>query len=194
MIAVENFAETLPTNLQTVAEFEAWQRQHPHEGSYEFVRGQIIPKESMKQNEQRLIRFLSRLFIQTTAFGAGDELFQEMDSYVDGVRKRVPDLAYFTNEQIGKSGKGTRSSTVFAIEILSDSESYEDVDDKIAERGPQDYFDAGAALVWYIAPKRQRIYVYTAPGESKPYKGTDVISAGPLLPDFSFVVADLFAA
>ena len=189
MIAVENFAEMLPTNLQTVAEFEDWERQHPHEGSYEFVRGRIIPKESMKQNEQRLIRFLSRLFIQTTAFQAGDELFQEMDSYMDGVRKRVPDLAYFTNEQIEKSGKRTRSSTVFAIEILSDPESYEDVDDKI-----QDYFDAGAVLVWYIAPKRQRIYVYTAPGESKPYKGTNVISAAPVLPDFSFVVADLFAA
>ena len=189
MIAVESFSETLPTNLQTVAEFEAWERQHPHEGSYEFVCGKIIPKESMKQNEQYIVQFLTRLFAKTNAYQQDAELFQEIDSYIDGVRKRVPDLAYFTKPQITQNRAGKRSSSVFAIEILSDSESYEDVDDKI-----QDYFDAGAVLVWYIAPKRQRIYVYTAPGESKPYKGTDVISAEPVLPDFSFVVADLFAA
>jgi Uma2 family endonuclease len=58
----------------------------------------------------------------------------------------------------------------------------------------EDYFDAGAKLVWYIAPKRQRIYVYTAPDVSKAYKNTDVVSAAPVLADFSFVVNDLFAA
>jgi Uma2 family endonuclease len=189
MVAFETFSETLPTSLQTVEEFEAWERLHAHEGSFEFVAGRIIPKESVKQNEQRIIRFLNRLFIKTKAFAVGDELFQEMDSYVDGTRKQVPDLAYFNNEQITNSGNGVRNSTVFPIEILSDSESYEDVDDKI-----QDYFDAGAAFVWYIAPKRQRIYVYTAPGESKAYAGADVISAAPILPDFSFIVSDLFAA
>jgi Uma2 family endonuclease len=188
MLALEPVSETLPTNLQTVDEFEAWARQHVHEGSFEFVRGQIIPKESMKQNEQRIVRFLHRLFIQTAAFKDGDELFQEMDSYVDGVRKRVPDLAYFTNAQI-EASEGTRSSTVFPIELLSDSESFEDVADKV-----EDYFDAGAKLVWYIAPKRRRVYVYTAPDVSTAYKGTDTVSALPVLPDFSFVVNDLFAA
>lgn len=189
MLATETYPDLLPTDLQTVDEFETWARLHVHEGSFEFVRGQVIPKEPMKQNEQRIIRFLHRLFIQTAAFQQGDELFQEMDSYVDGARKRVPDLAYFTNAQIETSNTGIRSSTLFAIELLSDSESFEDVADKV-----QDYFDAGAQLVWYIAPKRQRIYVYAAPDESKAYKGTEVVTALPVLPDFSFVVSDLFAA
>jgi Uma2 family endonuclease len=57
----------------------------------------------------------------------------------------------------------------------------------------QDYFDAGAELVWYILPENQKIYVYTSPDESRAYKGTDLISAAPVLPDFSFAVADLFA-
>jgi Uma2 family endonuclease len=189
MIAIETYPETLPTNLQTVDEFEAWANQHVHEGSFEFVRGQIIPKEAMKQNEYFLVKFLTRLFSTTNAFKRGDELTPEMDSYVDGRRKRVPDLAYFTNDQINETRQSIRQSTTFAIELLSDSESFEDVAEKI-----EDYFDAGAQLVWYIAPKRQRVYVYTGPDLYKVYKNTDTVTAEPVLPDFSFVVNDLFAA
>lgn len=93
-------------------------------------------------------------------------------------------LTYFTGEQLKAIGQGERVSTLFAIEILSDSETHEDVLDEIAELGPQDYFDGGAQLVWYIAPKRQRIYVYTTPGESKAFKEQDVISANPVIPNF----------
>ena len=57
----------------------------------------------------------------------------------------------------------------------------------------QDYFDSRTQLVWYIFPKQQKIYAYTSPDDSKAYKGADVISAAPVLPDFQFVVADLFA-
>jgi Uma2 family endonuclease len=180
-------SEPLPTTLQTVEEFEAWERQHAPEGSYEFVRGRIIEKDSMKQAEYLLIKFLTRLFATTAAYRQGDELTPEMDSYVDDVRKRRPDLAYFTFDQIEATRTGARQSTRFAIEILSESESHEDVLEKI-----QDYFDGGAVLVWYLVPKRRKIYAYTSPEELKVFKSTDRISAAPLLPDFAFGVAEVF--
>jgi Uma2 family endonuclease len=188
MIVTPSSTLSLPTTLQTVDEFEQWQRQYAHEGSYEFVRGRIIEKKEMKQAEYLILKFLTRLFAQTNAYRSGDELTPEMDSYVDATRKRRPDLAYFTLEQILETGKGIRQKTRFAIEILSDSESYENVLEKI-----QDYFDAGAELVWYIVPKQKKIYVYTSPDESKAYKGADIILAAPVVPDFQFTVADLFA-
>ena len=188
MLATSAQPESLPTNLQTVEEFEQWERQHVTEGSYEFVRGRILPKPSMKQNEIFIASFLNRLFIQTQSFQRGGELLPETDSYVDSVRKRVPDLTYFTAEQKQAVRLGERVKTNFAIEILSDSESHEDVLDKL-----QDYFDGGAQLVWYIVPKRQRIYAYTSPETLKVYKGTDVISAAPVVPDMQFNVVDMFA-
>ena len=112
----------------------------------------------------------------------------EGDSYVDDKRKRVPDLIYVTAEQHKAIRQGEKIKTLFAIEILSDSESYEDVLDKL-----QDYFDGGAQLVWYIAPKRQKIFAYTSPDDSKTFKGTDVISAAPVVPELQFSVADMFA-
>jgi Uma2 family endonuclease len=178
----------LPTHLQTVDEFEQWERQCPHEGSYEFVRGRIIPKPAMKQDEFYIADFLVRQFIRTEVFQAGHTLMPEGDSYVDNTRKRIPDLIYVTAEQHQAIRQGERIKTLFAIELLSDSESYEDVLDKL-----QDYFDGGAQLVWYIAPKRQKIFAYTSPDDSKTYKGQDIISASPVVPELQFVVGDMFA-
>ena len=189
MVAVgKPVAEALPTTFKTVDEFEQWERQYGGEGSYEFVRGRIIEKNEMKQAEYLIIKFLTRLFARTAAYAQGDEITPEMDSYIDNTRKRRPDLAYYTLAQIEATRTGEKQKTQFAIEILSDSESYQDVLDKV-----QDYFDAGVQLVWYVIPENQKIYVYTSPDASQAYKGTEVISAAPVVPDMQFVVADLFA-
>ena len=188
MIAIAQHPALLPDSLTTVDEFEAWQRLHVKEGSYEFVRGRVIPKPAMKQDEFFITDFLMRLFTQTSAYQRHDSLLAEADSYVDGVRKRVPDVAYFTAEQKQAIRVGQRVSTLFAIELLSDSESFEDVLDKI-----QDYFDAGAQLGWYIAPRRRRIHAYTSATDSIVYRDAMTISAAPLVPDFQFALPDLFA-
>lgn len=188
MIQLETATELLPTHFQTVDEFERWERAYGRDGSYEFIRGRIIEKNDMKQEEYLLLKFLTRLFIKTAAFERGDELTPEMDSYVDNQRKRRPDLAYFTLEQIEDTRTGNRQKTRFAIEILSDSESYQDVINKV-----EDYFDAGAELVWYIIPENKKINVYTSADHSQAYKGADLISAAPVLPDFQFRVEELFA-
>ncbi len=179
---------TLPTDLKTVAEFEQWQQQPGNDGNFEFVRGEIIPK-SMKQDEFEIVAFLQSLFLTTKAARGKHLLLPEADSYVDKFRKRIPDLAYFTAEQRLAIRQGERVNTLFAIEILSDSEAHQDVLDKI-----QDYFDGGAQLVWYLVPKRQKLYAYTSPEDFSVFKGEQTITAAPVIPDFQFVVADLFAA
>ena len=188
MIATSQEPETLPTHLQTVDEFEQWQQESGNDGNFEFVRGQIIAKESMKQNELDVIDFLIRQFMETPQFKQKHTLYSEIDSYVDKFRKRVPDLTYFTADQRQAIRRGERVSTLFAIEILSESETHEDVLDKI-----QDYFDGGAQLVWYIVPNRQRIYAYTSPETLTVYKAETTISAVPVVPDLQFTVADMFA-
>jgi Uma2 family endonuclease len=180
-------AETLPTTLQTVNEFEAWERNHSHEGSYEFVRGRIIAK-SLAQRKLNIAAFLVRLFSRTKAYQQGCILMPMVDSYIDDFRLRVPDLTYFTAEQRQAIRQGERVNTLFAIEILSDSESHEDVLEKI-----EDYFDGGAQLVWYIVPKRKIIEAYTAPFDRRVYSANDQISAAPVIAELSFIVADLFA-
>ncbi len=192
MLAFPVSSPTLPTHLRTVEEFEVWQRLPGNDGSFEFVRGQLIPK-SMKQDEIDIADFLVRRFAQTTQFHQKHVLYPELDSYVDATRKRIPDLTYFSAEQRQAIRRGERVNTLFAIEILSDSETHHperrpDVLDKI-----QDYFDGGAQLVWYIIPSYQRIDAYTSPETATVFKGQQTITAAPILPEFGLTVADLFA-
>lgn len=177
----------LPTDLKTVDEFEQWQQQSGNDGNYEFIRGRVTIR-SLAQNKLHIVDFLLRHFTRTPPFEEGHLLMPATDSYVDSTRKRIPDLTYFTADQRQAIRRGERVNTLFAIEILSDSESHQDVLDKI-----QDYFDGGSKLVWYVVPLRQKIYVYTGPDGSTVFKGQQTISAAPVLPDFQFVVADMFA-
>ncbi len=190
MIALSTSAPalSLPDSLVSVDEFEAWQHETAPNGQYEFVRGQLILKPAMKQNELDFVSFLTRHFAKTSSYQAGCELLPEFDSYVDGVRKRIPDLTYFTVEQRQAIRRGEWVNTRFAIEILSDSESHEAVLERI-----EDYFDGGAQLVWYIIPQRKRIEAYQSPFDLTVYRDANTITADPVLPEFQFVVADLFA-
>ncbi len=164
-----------------------WLSRRKTDFNYEFVRGRIIRKPAMKQEELFIVDFLVRQFVKTAAFGDGDNLLTEFDSYVDALRKRVPDLAFFSAAQIKATRAGERVMPVFTIEVLSDSESQNDVIEKV-----QDYFDAGVQLVWYIIPKQEKIYAYTSPDDIRVYKRNDVCAASPVVPDFQFVINDLF--
>lgn len=178
-----------PSAPQTVAEFEKWLTHKKTDTNYEFVRGRIIRKPPIKQEEFIIARFLMRAFAKTQLYRQGAEMLSEGDAYVDTFRKRIPDLAIFTDKQIREAKTGKRFMPPLAIELLSDSESQNDVLDKV-----QDYFDAGVQLVWYVAPKQQKIYAYTSPDEIKVFKGKDVCSAAPVVPDFQFIIEELFSA
>jgi len=173
----------------TVEEFELWLLEQPElaDKRFEFVEGRMIEKEGMKQNEVFILKFLSRLFVKTTAYELGGELIGETDSYINNKRKRIPDISFLTVEQIEAARKNEKQTSIFAIEILSPNEILQDIEEKI-----QDYFDAGTKLVWYISPKQEQIYTYTSPTEVKILKGEDVCSATPVLSDFSFSVKDMF--
>ena len=86
--------------MQTVDEFEQWEKQYPHEGNYEFVRGRIIPKPAMKQDEFYIADFLLRQSIRTTAFQAGHTLMPEGNRFTPGeIKAKIVEI----NSQNGKN-------------------------------------------------------------------------------------------
>jgi Uma2 family endonuclease len=181
----KNRASKKPT---TVAEFEKWEAKRNSDTNYEFYYGEIIKKPGMKQLEFSIIQFLTRCFATTNAYKNYGELWLECDVYIDEFRKRIPDLAYFTKEQIAATSKGEKVVSAFAIEILSPSESLVDIETKL-----RDYFDAGVKLVWYVLPKTKKIYAYTALNKIEIFIEGQKIIANPVLPDFEIDIEQLFA-
>lgn len=171
----------------SLAMFESWLNKKETDYNYEFLSGVAIKKPAMKQNEIFFVSILLDVFMFTEAFKAKGKLLPETDVYINADRKRIPDLAYFSAQQIKESRKGVKVVPTFVIELLSDSESYAYVQEKI-----EDYFSAGVKVVWYINSKTQKIHVYTSAKSMTLCSGSDVCSASPAIPDFELAVQDLF--
>lgn len=187
MIAIATKNETY--KVEKVNEFEDWVQDRADMSGkrFEFLRGEIVEKPSLSQSEFYIPIFLTRLFTKTKAYQGGAELLTEAEVYVSDNCKRVADLAYFTSEQLQHARSGKKIAAIFAIEILASNESLFDVIDKV-----EDYFLAGAKLVWYISPKHQQVFYYTSPTSLKIMKGDTLCSAEPILPDFAFSVKEMF--
>ena len=103
---------------------------------------------------------------------------------------RAPDVFYVRAERIPATGipEGFWELTPdLAVEVVSPSESAEDIRDKV-----RDYLSAGTPLVWVIYPRSREVIVHTPDGIAKTYNTNALITGFEVLPNFTCVVASLF--
>ena len=141
----------------------------------------------IKEDELRIIWWLTEFFYKTKAHSQGARLIAEVGMQVVTENFRIPDVAFFTAEQCFDNVKGKRVIPSLAIEILSKSETGEEIAEKLT-----DYFASGVKVVWYIYPKQQQIYVYSSLKNIKVCQGEDIVSAAPALDDFEFPAQVIF--
>ncbi len=143
----------------------------------------------MKQQQWYVYEILNSLFILKNYHQLGI-LMAEPDVMLSGIQMRIPDIAYFTKEQI-KQGRVNQENIVpeFMMEIISDNDTVGEVENKLNE-----YFKAGVQVVWLIFPDSQSVHVYTSRQTVKICLENDICSASPVLPDFEISVADIFVA
>ncbi len=104
-------------------------------------------------------------------------------------RVRGADFAFWTAEQFpdGPPVGFSEVAPYLAIEIVSPSNSWEEIREKIAE-----YFSIGAEQVWIVEPANRAVLIYhTATQFSVLNEGNTITGEG-LLAGFSLAVADLF--
>lgn len=172
---------------QTVVEFEIHLLENNDKRKLEFRYGEEFECNGVILNEIYLYNFILRAFSWTLGYDNDGELFAKAEIIIDDYRKRIADLAHFTEYQIITSANGINNIPNFVIEFEAEYHDLAYVKDKI-----QDYFDAGVQVVWYISPKKKLIYVYTSPSDVKIYKGEQICHARPALLDFEFKTEDLF--
>jgi Uma2 family endonuclease len=74
-----------------------------------------------------------------------------------------------------------------AAEIVSPTDHLIDVIEKVDE-----YFRAGARLVWLVLPRQERVYVYTSPTTARILTRSDDLTGDTIVPGFRMPLADLF--
>jgi Uma2 family endonuclease len=169
----------------TVADFLATYSNRKDAFKYELVNGKVEKTfRTMNREQYYIVRNLLRHFTQTAAYKNGAELAVETDMETIPKQIRRPDISFCTEEQILT---GNYSLSEFAIEIISPTDNFNRVFDKVVE-----YFEAGMKVLWHIIPEQKAVHVFYSPDLMTVCTGEKEVSAAPVMPDFKMKVSDIF--
>lgn len=181
-----------PPGTATVRDLVAAAR-GPEGRPCELLYGTLVEKPAMTE-EGILTAWLTgelHTYLKRTKLGpqaGGDCPFELPDGTV-----RLPDVSFVAWEEVptaaGRAKAVWRATPAFVVEVLSRSNTAKEVAAKLG-----DYFRAGCRIVWVINPPKKSARVYTAETEFTEYGRGDVLDGGDVLPGFTVVLDDLFAA
>jgi len=106
-------------------------------------------------------------------------------------RVRAPDVCFIARERLpdGRVPEGYLEIVPdLIVEVISPGDRPAEVAAKIAE-----WLAAGARLVWAVYPRTKEVIAHRGPGDRRVYRAGDILDAEPVLPDFTYPVAALFA-
>lgn len=156
---------------------------------YEFEDGQIIKsKHRMNDFQQFIANNLTEFFYKLKFQGKIDGyLATEKDTVFSPMKMRVPDLCYMTPKDNFEAAHGTHPIPQFVIEVVSANDTANYYDDKIDL-----YLEKGVKVIWMIYPKSEKVVVYAEDGSSQTFRGEQICSASPVLPEYALPVFQIF--
>lgn len=105
--------------------------------------------------------------------------------------KRSPDFSFIAKNRLQGLSRPPRGffqgSPDLAVEILSPSNTIEEIHDKIVE-----YFDNDTRLVWVIHPDEKYVLIYHSSEPDRFLRPADHLDGEEIVPGFSMAVSELF--
>jgi Uma2 family endonuclease len=157
----------------------------------ELVEG-VLLKKIMAWNESSLAALLAGLlnaFVNPRNLGIVTGPDGTVELMADLVR--IPDVAFTNWDRLPGRRRPTapvpRLAPNLAVEVLSPSNTPGEM---AAKR--QDYFGAGAELVWEVDPDARTVAVYTSPNQVTTLGVADTLDGGTVLPGFALPLQQLF--
>lgn len=155
---------------------------------YEYDNGFAEQTTGMKRNERYIISNIQDKFLATQAFKQKARIFEESDVWLTNNQKRIPDMAFFTREQINDIASNIEPIPAFVVELISPSDIADRIETKVIE-----YFTAGVQVIWHVFPALRMVRVFTSVKNSITHFETDTFDAAPVVADLSMTVNELFA-
>jgi Uma2 family endonuclease len=104
---------------------------------------------------------------------------------------RIPDVAFLSMAKFPRGRfpkqKAPPLAPDIAVEVLSESNTKREMAEKL-----EDYFRAGARLVWYFDPERREVTVFDSLTVKRIVKESEILTGEPVLPGFTLDLAELF--
>jgi Uma2 family endonuclease len=107
----------------------------------------------------------------------------------DPERVRAPDVASLSTARLpeGLPQGFIRGAPELAVEVLSPSDSHVEVQQKV-----RDYLEAGARLVWILAPLARTVTVYRPDGSARLVREPESLDGEDVVAGLAIPLADLF--
>src|SRR5712692_1059142 len=161
----------------------------------ELVNGEVVEMSPVGGVHGRVTgRVYRRLAEHVERHGSGEVLVGDVGFVLalphDRERVRAPDVAFVTTSRLpgGRLPTGfLRGAPDLAVEVLSPSDTHGDVHQKV-----RDYLDAGARLVWVVAPEAKTATIYRADGSARLLREADHLDGEDILPGLSIPLAEVF--
>jgi len=161
-------------------------------GRYELVNGELINMGNAGMEHGEIGSFLGgslSLYVRSHKLGA---ICDSSTAFtMKSGNRRSPDVSYIAKERLEglkRLPKGYfQGSPDLAVEILSPSNTVEEIHDKIVE-----FFENGTRLVWVIHPDEKYVLVYHSPSPDRLLRLEDSLNGEEIVPGFSLAVAELF--
>ncbi len=159
------------------------------EGRRELIYGEVIEMAPTGFGPGRIeheIDLHLGVFVQANGLGvicAGDTGFLLA---TDPDLVRAPDVAFVRRERVVQTHKYYPGAPDLAVEVVSPSDSYTEVNDKAAM-----WLAHGTVEVWVVDPRRETVQIFKK-GSEVTLNTSDEIDGGDLLPDFRLPLEKLF--
>ncbi len=166
----------------------------PNDGHrYELLGGELRKMAPAGQKHGRMIINITTpldQYVRANQLGAvyaaetGFQLTRNPDTV------RAPDVAFVSSERLAKLGEVEGywpGAPDLAVEVISPSDSYADVEDKVF-----DWLTAGARLVIVVNPRKRAVTLYKSLSEISVLTDGDTIDANDVVPGWKLPVRNVF--
>jgi len=161
----------------------------------ELVNGEVVEMAPVGGVHGRIASRTSRRLTEHAERHGGGEVLTGDVGFVlnlpnDPDRVRAPDVSFVSTHRLpgGNIPDGfIAGAPDLAVEILSPSDNPVEIQQKV-----RDYLEAGARLVWVIAPQARAVTVYRADGSARLLRERDSLDGEDVLPGLTIPLAELF--
>ena len=160
-------------------------------GRYEVVYGEIKERAMPSPIHGRIqAKIAAKLLIFAEENQLGAVYTETRFEFAENL-SRIPDVAFISFENFPEGGeeKGSKwhSPPDLAIEVVSPTDDYEGVQEKITE-----YFTFGVKQVWIVSPETKTLTVYHSRKQTTIYEEEDELVGTDILPDFRLQLSEIF--
>ncbi|HLF96615.1 MAG TPA: Uma2 family endonuclease, partial [Methylococcaceae bacterium] len=102
---------------------------------------------------------------------------------------RAPDVAFIRQDRLEQTGIPTGywpGAPDLAVEVISPSDTYTEVEDKVC-----DWLEAGTRLVIVVNPRKQAVTVYRSAKQVRLLTGDEVLDGADVIPGWALPVSEI---